>query len=269
MIAHETSKIMTQISFLLIFVFLFIPSAHSSIIYQDFEKNNGTPSSYSAPAGSPAEYGWGFNGAVVEINNNKDGVHAGEQSLRIITPAGKHVHAGGAVPAQTQTFHVNFVPECHDRLTFWTWTDPSNVGDHTVMVKFFDQGVYKEDGIGVWTTEKARYREWTQLTIPFSQLPQDFNLHRVDKIEFFNYWDGTYYFDDIEIRSAHSSETDMECLRREQYLSCLEDPAAGTDVSSMCRSVFSPESGSLLTHMQARLQMRMQGLELMNYYESR
>jgi hypothetical protein len=165
------------------------------------------------------------------------------------------------------------------------------------MVKFFDQGAYKQQGIGIWTTQPAKYQQWTQLTVLFSQLPADFNWRRVDKIEFFSYWDGTYYFDDIEIHSPNPDESDVECLKKEQYLSCLDlksgdgstpasesksslpvgdstrslNPILGItpQESSLCHSVFSAEADFVLAASQIRAQRRAEGLALMEQHESR
>ncbi|MBL8012916.1 MAG: hypothetical protein JNN05_03625 [Candidatus Omnitrophica bacterium] len=276
---------MREILCLVVIYFLYMSSAHSAIVYQNFEQNNGTPPSAHAAKGSEAEYGWGFNGAVVELNDAKPFVYSGRYSWKITIPAGEHVHAGGAVPAQLQTYQVNFMPECHDRITFWIWADPSAAGDHTAMIKFFDQGNYKAEGVGVWTIGPARYRQWTQVTILFSQLPKDFNLHRVDKIEFFNYWDGTYYYDDIELGSSHSAESDTQCLKDHQYLSCLSPQDSllekiktsapdfvlglSSQESKLCRSVFSPGAQMIYDRRLAHLQTRIRGLELMDAHEPR
>lgn len=197
-------------------------SGEAAFTYQDFEPGNGTPVAVNAPSSASAEYGWGFNGAVVEHNSDPAGVHAGGASWKVTIPAGEPVQAGSAVPSQSQTYQVNLVPECHDRLSFWVWSDPSQLGDHTVMVKFFDHGAYKHRGIGVWTAGKARYRQWSEMTVLFSQLPSDFNLRRLDKIEFFHYWDGTYYYDDILVRSEHDKDSDNACLNRLGFRVCAD-----------------------------------------------
>jgi hypothetical protein len=288
--------VMKKYFWVVIFLFSWLPTVHSAVVYQDFERDNGTPSAAGASAGADGEYGWGFNGVAVELNDEKDYVHSKKRSWKITIPAGEPVHAGSAVPAQVQTYQVNFIPECHDRLTFWIWAEPSNVGDHTTMIKFFDQGAYKQQGVGIWTTEPAKNHQWTQLTVLFSQLPADFNLHRVDKIEFFNYWDGTYYFDDIEIHSPNPDEADVECLKKEQYLSCLDlkseegsTPVSGDEISSLqdgartlnpilgatsqeaslCHSVFSTQADFVLDASQIRAQRRAEGLALMEQHESR
>ena len=206
-----------------------INSSEAALKYQDFEANNGTPAKPADPHSASPEYGWGFNGAVVRLSQTGEPVHDGTNSWQVTIPSGPHVVAGSGIPSQSQTYDMNFVPECHDRLTFWIWSNPSMVGDHTVMVKFFDQGKYKIDGIGVWTTDKAMYRGWTPLNILFNQLPKDFDFKHVDKIEFFNYWDGTYYYDDISVGSSFSPEQDIECLKKELVLVC---PSA-TDPSQL------------------------------------
>lgn len=276
---------------ILVFIVVFLgalSTAHAAIVYQNFETDNGTPAAYGAAKSAQAEYGWGFNGTAVGLNDGEDPVHGGAKSWKMTIPAGEHVHAGSAVAAQVQTYMVDFVPECHDRLTFWIWAEPSSAGDHTAMVKFFDQGKYKQEGIGVWTQETARHHQWTKLTILFSQLPADFNLRRVDKIEFFNYWDGTYYFDDIEIRSSNSVEADQACLKKENYLSCLdvqkegiitgETPpaaplaqwralnpvlAASLEKTAFCFSVFSDGADAILGRSRIFARRRLEGLELL------
>jgi hypothetical protein len=203
----------------LFFVLTFgVVPAFAAIPYQDFEPGNGTPPAYNGPAAAGPEYGWGFNGAVVSLSGDGDPVHSGQKSWKVTVPAGPHVNAGTGIPSAVHTYNVNFIPECHDRLTLWVWSDPSNLGDHTVLVKFFDQGKYKQDGVGVWTSDKAGYQRWTAVTILFSQLPADFNLRRVDKIEVFHYWDGTYYYDDIQAGSSLSPQEDSGCLRKENFV---------------------------------------------------
>ncbi len=209
------------------FIFIFaviagneITAAEAAIKYQDFEADNGTPAKSTEARTPSVEYGWGFNGAVVRLSQTGEPVHGGSSAWQVTIPAGPHVVAGSGISSQIQTYQMNFVPECHDRFNFWIWSNPAVVGDHTVMVKFFDQGKYKLDGIGVWTIEKAKFQQWTQLPILFSQLPKDFDLNHVDKIEFFNYWDGTYYYDDIAVGSPLSPEQDVECLKKELVLAC-------------------------------------------------
>ena len=206
--------------------------AFAAVIYQDFEPGNETPSRPNGPEGSPPEYGWGFNEAVVSLSLDGEPVHSGLHSWKATIPSGEPVHAGTGVPSQVQTYDMNFLPDCHDRFSFWIWSDPSTPGDHTVMVKFFDRSAYKDRGIGIWTKEKARGRQWTPLEVFFNELPQDFDLRHVDKVEFFTYWDGTYYFDDLQVRSAANPLQDVECLQERQVIVCQPCHTAQPDSSA-------------------------------------
>lgn len=188
--------------------FFFGRIVFANSVYQDFEPDNGTPAKASSRPGDPPEYGWVFTGAFARVSKTAEPVHSGVHSWQVTIPTGEHVIAGSGISAQQHAFNRNFWPECYDRLSFWIWSDPSVVGDHTVMIKFFDHGKYHSDGIGIWTTGKAAYKQWSQLDILYSQLPADFDLAHVDKIEFFHYWAGTYYLDDFELRSAGSGHSE-------------------------------------------------------------
>lgn len=261
------------------------------MVYQDFEPDNGTLTPYGSPAGTPPEYGWGFGQAAVGLNDEGDPVHGGKHSFKVTLPAGKPLQAGSGIPAQFGVFNTNFVPECHDRLTFWVWSDPAQAGNHTVMVKFFDQEAYKEKGVSVWTVDQAIYHQWTQLTIPFTQLPSDFNWHRVDKLEFSNYWDGTYYYDDIVIASPSTLGQDLECLTAQMYLTCTEAPEAGASAQDAgaalpsrgarnipgiaqlkgqhCDTVFDQDAALILDAWQTRAERRLAGMEVAKRNEPR
>lgn len=169
-------------------------SLSHGLIYQDFELQNGSD-----------PYGWAINGATVGQSSER--IHSGSRSWKFTIPAGlpSGVLGGTAVAAQIQRWHTNFEKNRHDRLSFWIWTDPSNNAPNTVAVKFFDHNKYVydpahgKDGFLVWTTRPAEVKKWTQLSVLFTQLPSDFQLNDVDKIEFYNYWYGTYYLDDINV----------------------------------------------------------------------
>lgn len=225
---------------MLVIIALWTAPSEAAIVYQDFEVDNGTPVKTGI---NQPEYGWAFGGAFGRLTKEGEPVHSGRRAWAYTLPVEEPLQGGTGIPSQTQTYHINFVPECHDRLTFWIWSDPSRTGPHTVMVKFFDQGIYKRDGIGIWTEDRAADRQWSQLKIPFQRLPADFDLERVDKIEFYNYWDGTYYYDDIEIASSFSAERDRECLRREYVMACHPDKP-GT-----CRTIYDRHGLTLLNYL--------------------
>jgi hypothetical protein len=68
--------------------------------------------------------------------------------------------------------------------------------DNNVGVTLYDNNLYA-NGFEVWTTQFARYGQWSKLKVLFSQLPSNFDLAHVARIDFKNYWPGTYYIDDI------------------------------------------------------------------------
>jgi len=160
------------------------------LLYQDFEEGNGS-----------AQYGWGFNGASAGFSSGEEPVHDGARSWKMTSPG---LWGGTGIPSQIETWDMNFQPDRHDRLTFWIYALPDESSeslDNNVSVKFFDRENYNSTGFEVWTSKAAQYGAWTRLTVLFSQLPQDFNLNRIDKIEFINYYPGTYYLDDIQVVS--------------------------------------------------------------------
>ncbi|OGW98917.1 MAG: hypothetical protein A2062_05030 [Omnitrophica WOR_2 bacterium GWA2_44_7] len=168
------------------------------IVYQNFEAANG----------SGGTYGWPINDAYgVSAGLSSEQVHSGSQAWKFTIPYGmpSGVFGGTAVAAQIQQWHTNVEPQRHDRMDFWIWANPSNNAPNTVAVKFFDHNKYvydpqnDKDGFWVWTTKQAEIKKWTKLSVLFTQLPSDFELNDIDKIEFYNYWDGTYYVDDIAI----------------------------------------------------------------------
>ncbi len=210
----------------------------AQMIYQNFENDNGTPHQDNRDS-LPIQYGWGFNGAIVQLSTPNEPVHSGTYSWAVTVPQGPKVHAGTAVVSATQSFHMNFIEQCYDRISFWVWSDPSEVGDHTVMLKFFDHGQYQDRGVGIWTKEnqRAKYREWTRLEIFFSDLPRDFDLKNVVKVEFFNYWDGTYFYDDIFLSSGNSPQQDRECLSNQKFIICPQDNHNSV-IPKACVSIF-------------------------------
>ncbi len=159
-------------------------AVNSGHVYQDFELNNGSD-----------QYGWTWDPTKVSVSLATDKFHSGTQSWKIVST----VQGGGTgIQSQKETWHFNAEPNRHDRLTFWIWANPFNNAPNNVSVKFFDHGNYT-NGFAVWTTRSAQVQQWTQLTVLLTQLPSDFNFGDIDKIEFVNYWPGTYYLDDIQV----------------------------------------------------------------------
>lgn len=191
---------------LVVFLVAASSSAFASVIYQDFEPNNGSD-----------QYGWTINSTAGFSSGARDGFYGSGQPVFTgrrawMTTGSRFWDAGTGIQSQTQRWDINLVPEENDRLVFWIYALPERKcyvygcegpTDNTVNVKFFDTGRYNQGGVEVWTTNTARYGQWTKLWILFSQLPPDFDLHHVNKIEFLNYNPGTYIYD--AIAAVHES----------------------------------------------------------------
>lgn len=158
-------------------------ATQSGKMYQDFE--------------GAGPHGWTW-GSGVTVSRTDEKPHSRTYSWKIVST----VQGGGTgIQSQTETWNFKAHPEHHDRLTFWVWAEPLNNEPNNVSVKFFDQGNYKTNGFEVWTAKKVKPRHWEEVTVLFTQLPDNFNLSEIDKIEFKNYWPGTYYIDDIQVAS--------------------------------------------------------------------
>jgi hypothetical protein len=180
----------------------------ASLIYQDFEENNGS-----------GTYGWGANGATVDFSGGDDPVHSGTRCWKVTSDYPNN-WGGSYVAAQVQTWDTDFEPDRNDRLIFWVYALPHENSEHldnNVAVTFYDRDNYNaEPGFEIWTTKAAKYGEWTKLTVLFSQLPRDFNLARIDKLKFISYNAGTYYFDDIQVVSQDRVYQSFEPIIYEQ-----------------------------------------------------
>ena len=188
------SKVFKEICIVISLCFLVVFGINSTLfganegcglIFQDFEPNNGSD-----------QYGWGLNGATVKLSTEQ--IHSGTKSWMVVS---KQQWGGTGIQSQTQRWNMDFQPHRLDRLVFWIWASPSNSASNNLEVKFFDNGNYKKDGFSVWSAREAKFQSWTELSILFTQLPSDFNLKGIDKIEFLQYVDGIYYYDDIQVVS--------------------------------------------------------------------
>lgn len=153
------------------------------LVYQDFEGSG--------------ELGWSGT-AIVRKTVPGEPVHSGDYAFRAES---SKLWNYFYVLSKDQSWDVDFIQENNDCLTFWIYALPSGGGegkDNTVAVKFYDTNTYNENGFEAWTRYTADFDQWTKLTILFSQLPSDFDLRHVNKLEFKNYWPGIYYLDDIQ-----------------------------------------------------------------------
>ncbi|MBN2005554.1 MAG: cellulase family glycosylhydrolase [Anaerolineae bacterium] len=161
-------------------------AGQGGLIYQDFEGSN------------PVQMGWGEGCNVSLAVTPTEPVHAGQHSWKWQWDSGTgkrtFIQFRGAITP------TDLLRDHNDRLVFWIYALAGDGGanqDHTVSVTFFDPYSYTQ-GFQVWTRQRARYGQWTQLAVLFDQLPPDFDLHAVEKIAFEMYWPGTYYLDDLQ-----------------------------------------------------------------------
>ncbi len=154
-------------------------------VYQDFEPSNGSDS-----------YGWSLGSTQARLSCCGEPTHLGGGSWRVESP---DFWNGTGIQSQVQRWDYDAMPSRNDRFIFSIYALPFNSTDNNVGVQFFDHGNYSVTPFEIWTTQTARYSQWTELHVLFSQLPADFNLGGIDKIQLINYWPGIYYFDDIAV----------------------------------------------------------------------
>jgi hypothetical protein len=167
--------------------------------YQDFE--------------GPGEVGWPGTGCTVRLSAPGEPKQSGNHSWRIdCENTWNYVY----VRHRSESWDVDFIRENNDRLVFWIYAEPNTMTDNTVGVEFYDHDTYSTEGFEAWSTQKAHYGQWTKITILFDQLPTDFDLRHVNKLEFKNYWPGTYYLDDVQViredRAYQSFEPSIRSL---------------------------------------------------------
>jgi len=174
-------KTLLFVALFAILVSLNIGTASAGIVYQDFEGSG--------------KCGWNGS-AIVRPSIPEEPVHSGKYSFRADSLQQWNYFY---VRAKSGGWSTDFLQENNDRLIFWIYSLPQQEGtDNAVGVNFYDSGNYSSNGFDVWTTFVARYEEWTKLTILFDQLPPNLDLRHINKLEFKNYWPGTYYIDDIQ-----------------------------------------------------------------------
>ena len=163
----------------------FAGAAYGGLVFQNFEARSGLINVWNGTAGFAMP-------------------HTGRYGLKL---QGTATMNGIGIRCQTGSGSVDFLQSNNDRLTFWVYAQPSNLQANTVLVRLFDNGLYRypgnpvtgTKGFEVWTTAKTATDQWTKLSILFDQLPRDFDLRHVNRIEFANYWPGTYYIDDLQV----------------------------------------------------------------------
>ena len=115
-----------------------------------------------------------------------------------------------------------------ERITFWVYAagDPKN---KTLEMKFWDNNTYSEnaepDGYQVENMVKVVPGEWVQMTVLFSEFPDNFDLSNVTNIGVMHQEGGTYYVDDFEVIHGDRVAQSFEIQKRGY------DPADPDDVA--------------------------------------
>lgn len=177
-------------------------------VYQAFEP-------WLCPAIDPESCGWGstWGEATGSVALSDDPVAEGEQSWKLTAtndplddPEEGDIldirFAGTGIRSQQDLwdYHLSpshLDPRQHDRLTFWVYQEAQNGMSNNILVKFFNYD--NSAPVELWTEKNAEYGRWTRLSVPLSELPEDYDLDHLNKLEFQIYWPGTYYFDDIRV----------------------------------------------------------------------
>ena len=158
--------------------------------YQDFEPNNGS-----------SQYGWQMGSIMYTwagFSSGSEPVHSGTRSWKLATDHYTYWAQTG-IGSQVNPGNTDLDVNRTDRLCIWVYPLPQWGGNHTLGIRFFDKGLYANDGFEIWTTNTAAYNSWTELHVLFSQLPDDFDLGHITRLVLTMYWPGTYYFDDISV----------------------------------------------------------------------
>lgn len=178
------NRIALRVFFTALLTSLPLAPVSAGIIFQNFEPDNGAPIILNS-----------VGHAVVQEVDRTQAVHLG---LKAVKTASHFNWTGFGVQGQVAGGGTNIKQSKNDRLTFWVYALPTQGNDNNVGVTFYDQGRFRNQGFEVWTTQTARYGQWSQLKVLYSQLPKGLDLTRIVKIEFKNFWPGVYYFDDIQ-----------------------------------------------------------------------
>lgn len=152
--------------------------------FQDFEESNGTP-------GENYTYEVYYTTRKFEVST----VHEGARSLGVLTRATRDGHPGehgGAfgVNAASPTGYMNL--ENATTIALWIY---DTQGNNTVELTVVDEeGASYTYGYSPGKSVRGR---WTMLTWDISGPCGDVDMSRIRSLQFYLWWDGYYYFDDI------------------------------------------------------------------------
>ncbi|OVE74194.1 hypothetical protein BVX93_00420, partial [bacterium B13(2017)] len=148
-------------------------------------------------------WAWGTDSSV-EFCYDSEYVFEGNVSLKLIS---NEINSGVGFQSEHNTkchngnqewWRVDLNPQINDHLSFWVYALPYNGFDNNLAVEFFDNDNHETNCHTVWTEETVKYGKWTQIIIPFSELPSSLDLENINRLQFKMYWPGTYYIDSVK-----------------------------------------------------------------------
>ncbi len=154
------------------------------ISFQNFERDNGTEDEYFVET-------WNC-----EPNFETEIVHSGDRALRVVT-----FEDGGTlrINAADKEGYVDLSKT--KKISIWAY-DTQNSNTVEIRLKDVDgDGGSGKDGNTLWSKKGARKNKWTKIEWDLNSYPnvEDLDLNRISSIEIYEFHEGIYYFDDLEI----------------------------------------------------------------------
>ena len=156
----------------------------AGVVLQDFECGDKTSLS--------SDFGTSVN-ASCALSAGEEPVYSGRHSWKTESKEQWNI-----TEIRIKPLPLSFSAASDDRFIFRIYALPSNKAPNNVALRFYDDNLYAARGFEVWTHRTAEPEKWTTLSVLFSELPRDFKIDAVKKIQFTQYWPGTYYLDDIQ-----------------------------------------------------------------------
>ena len=156
-----------------------LPSAQNEVSFQNFELGNGTPGSYCYSA-------WRSS-----VDTESSIVHGGARSVKMIVPAfdGENIGAVIGINAASSSGYMDF----QNAIILKAWVYDTQ-GSNTIELKLKDSN--GTIGPGLWSDMSSTQNQWVQISLDISTY-SGVNKSRIASIEFYEWNQGTYYFDDV------------------------------------------------------------------------
>lgn len=148
------------------------PRPEAETVLQDFEKNNGTEKF--------DVFTWDYGQAQSAVQSEV--IYHGSQALK----------------SQGNKFGINlskreFDISGYDKVFVYVY---DTVGDNTIEIELHDM-----DGASakIWTVERSDKDRWKRVALPLEYFRGKINLKRLKNVEFYEWYKGTYYYDDFGV----------------------------------------------------------------------